>query len=99
MLGPFFSNKSIKQARKIILIEKNEIVVDDREVAEVFIKYFSTVTESTDIPKYDPIDKEYLSITDPVLRAIGKYKESILSLKTIWNLILNTFVHERSRKK
>ena len=74
-LGAFFSNKSIKQARKIILLEKNEIVSDDREVAEVFMKYFSTITESIDIPKYDPIDKEYLSITDPVFRAIGKYKD------------------------
>ena len=74
-LGPFFSNKSIKQARKIILLEKNEIVSDDREIVEVFMKYFSTITESIDIPKYDPIDKEYLSIMDPVFRAIGKYKD------------------------
>ena len=73
-LGPFFSNKSIKQARKIIFLEKNEIVSDDREVADVFMKYFNTITESTDIPKYDPIGKEYLSATDPVFRAVGKYK-------------------------
>ena len=48
---------------------------DDREVAEIFMKYFSTITESTDIPKCDPIDKEYVSITDPVFRALGKYKD------------------------
>ena len=71
----FFSNKLIKQVRKIILLEKNEILSEDLEVTEIFIKYFSTITESVDIPKYDPIDKEYLSITDPVLRAIGKYKD------------------------
>ena len=39
------------------------------------MKYFSTITKTTDISKYDPIDKEFLSITDPVLRAIGKYKD------------------------
>ena len=71
----FFSNKSIEQARKIILLEKNEIVSDDREILEIFKNYFSTITESIDIPKYDTIDKEYLSITDPVLRAAGKYKD------------------------
>ena len=45
-LGPFLWNKSIKQARKIILLEKNEIVSDDREVAEVFMKYFSTIRDN-----------------------------------------------------
>ena len=48
---------------------------DDRGVAKIFMKYFSTITKTTDISKYDPIDKEFLSITDPVLRAIGKYKD------------------------
>ena len=31
---------------------------DDREVAVIFTKYFSTITESTDTPKYDPIDNK-----------------------------------------
>ena len=39
------------------------------------MKYFSTVTESTDVPNNDPIDKEYLSIMDSVFRATGKYKD------------------------
>ena len=59
----------------MILLEKNDIASDDKEVAEIFMKYFSTITESIDIPKCDPIDKEYLSITDPVLGAIGKYRD------------------------
>ena len=93
-IGPFFSNKSINQARKIILFEKSEIVSDDREVVEGFMKYFSTITGSIDIPKYDPIDKEYFSITDDVFRPIGKYKDhpSIARInsvtKTIRNFIL-----------
>ena len=58
------------QVRKIILLEKKEIVSDDREVAEIFMKYFSTITESIDISKYNSIKKK-----NPVLRAIGKYKD------------------------
>ena len=70
-----YMSRSIYPLVNLKIILKNEIVSDDREVAEVFMKYFSTITESIDITKYDPIDKEYLSITDPVLRAIGKYKD------------------------
>ena len=53
-LGPFFSDKTVKKAKKILLIENNEIISDDHKVAEIFSKYFSQVTDSLDIPEYIP---------------------------------------------
>ena len=53
----------MKQARKIISVK---IVSDDRKV-------FQSITKSIDIRKYHPIGKEYVSITDRVLRNIKKH--------------------------
>ena len=73
-IGPFFSQKSNKQAKNIILKEQNEIISDERKVAEIFMDYFNNVTETIDVPKYDTPDKAYIDINDPILRAIEKYK-------------------------
>ena len=47
--------------------------------------YFNNVTEIIDVPKYDPPDKAYVDINDPILRAIGKYKShpSICRIKLL----------------
>ena len=44
-------------------------------IIKIFSKYFSQVTDSLDIPEYIPLDKDFLQIKDPVLRAIEKFKE------------------------
>ena len=36
--------------------------------------YFNNVTETIHVPKYDPPDKAYVDINDPISRAIEKYK-------------------------
>ena len=36
--------------------------------------YFNNVTKTIDVPKYDPPDKAYVDINDPILRVIDKYK-------------------------
>ena len=74
-IGPFFSNKSVKQAKKLILIEQNDIVPDDSKVAEIFSKHFSEITKSLNIPEYATKDNNFTKIEDPVLRAIEKYKD------------------------
>ena len=72
-IGPFFSQKSNKRAKKITYKEENEIMSDERKVAEIFMNYLTNVTETIDLPKYDPPDKAYVDINDPILRAIEKY--------------------------
>ena len=49
--------------------------------------YFNNVTETTDVPKYDPPDKAYVDITYPILRAIEKYRShtSIHRIKLLSN--------------
>ena len=74
-IGPFISNKSVKQAKKLILIEQNDIVSDDSKIAEIFSKHFSEITKSLNIPEYAPKDNNFTKIEDPVLRAIEKYKD------------------------
>ena len=74
-LGPVFSDKNVEKAKKILLIEENEIISDNHKVAEIFSNYFSQVTDSLDIPEYIPLNKDFLQIKDPVLRAIEKFKE------------------------
>ena len=37
---------------------------------------FNNVTETIDVPKYDPPDKGYADINDPILRAIKKIQIS-----------------------
>ena len=68
--------------KKIILKEQDEIISDERKVAEIFMDYFNNVTKTIDVPKYDPPDKAYVDINDPILRAIDKYK-SHLSIRSI----------------
>ena len=74
-LGPFFSDKIVEKAKKVLLIEDNEIISDDHKVAEIFSKYFCQVTDSLDIPEYISPDKDFSQIKDPALRAIEKFKE------------------------
>ena len=56
-------------------------------MAEIFTDYFNNVTETTDVPKYDPPNKAYVDINDPISRAIEKYKSypSIHRIKMLSN--------------
>ena len=83
--SPFFSEKSVKKNNKIILTENDRIISDDKEIAEIFEDNFSNVTNFTDIPEYQPPEDTFLSLRDPVLRAVKKYKHhlSILTIKKL----------------
>ena len=88
------SQKCNKRAKKITLKEQNEIISDERKVAEIFMDYFNNVTETIDVPKYDPPDEAYVDINDPILRAIEEYK-SHSSIRRIKLLSKNQpeFIH------
>ena len=66
--------KNLINRQKITLKEQDEIISDERKVAKIFMDYFNNVTKTIDVPKYDPTDKAYVDINDPILRAIDKYK-------------------------
>ena len=80
-VSPLFSNK-IKTKEKITLIENNEIISSDKNIAEIFMKYFDSIVPSLKLPNDDGylVPKDDMLSTDSL---IIKYKShpSILSIK------------------
>ena len=69
---PFLFNKSVEN-QKIILVEKEEILIKDNSVAKVLNNFFSNIVKTLGISDYmhsHPLAKEG---NDPTLRAIMKY--------------------------
>ena len=62
--------KNLINGKKIILKEQDEIISDERKVAEILMDYFNNVTKTIDVSKYDPPtpDKAYVDINDPISR-------------------------------
>ena len=69
---PLFSDK-IKSQSKIVLVENDEAISDDRQVAEIFNNYFVTVTETLGIAENLGNIRSTEGIIDPVDIAIEKY--------------------------
>ena len=59
------------KGEKINLIEKNEIISDEKEISEIFNNFFSNIVSKLNLV----IDEKYISdsgdIDDPVLAAIS----------------------------
>ena len=47
--SPYFSNKHAKGDSNIMLIEKDEILLKNKKIADVFNSYFDSVTDSLDL--------------------------------------------------
>ena len=70
---PFLSDKCPSN-EKVILVEEDEIISKDSEVAEVLNTFFSNKVSNLNIPEYQMNDPISDNINDPVLKAIAKYK-------------------------
>ena len=46
---PYFSNKHAKDDSNVILIEKDEILLKNKKIADVLNSYFDSVTDSLDL--------------------------------------------------
>ena len=59
------------------------MITDYGEIAEVFGKYFNSITQLIKVPDYQPPDDKYTLLNDPIVKAIEKYKQhpSILKIK------------------
>ena len=68
---PLFSNKVNVMGEKIILVENEHIISNDRDIATIFNTYFNKITETLEIPQWESIYEPVLS--DPVINAINKY--------------------------
>ena len=67
---PLFSNNSTS-SENIIVIDKNEILSDERKIANVFGNYFSVVKE-LNIEETTPVSTNCEDIADPILYCIKK---------------------------
>ena len=70
---PYLSGKQ-KASEKIILIENNVVISDDREIANLFNNFFSNITDSLKIPIWQMPTQVQTNLSDPIANAIWKYK-------------------------
>ena len=79
---PLFS-KSGQGKQKITLVENNDIITEDKEIAEKFNKYFITTVSSLGITDNKALLTDDSNINDPVGKAIKKFENhpSILDIK------------------
>ena len=85
-VNPFLSDK-ITSKEKITLIEKNEIVSNDENTAQVLNTFFSNIVGSLNIPEYVTNDPISDNISDPIIKLIVKYRKhpSILTIGEVCN--------------
>ena len=65
-MKPALSDK-YQSKNKIVLVEDNEIISDDKKVTEILNHFFITVTESDDIISWNesiiyPIESRYINV-------------------------------------
>ena len=59
---------------KITLVQGTKILKNDKETAKVLNSFFSTIIQNMKIPQYKEQYPISASISDPVMRAIVKYR-------------------------
>ena len=82
---PFFCSKQSNCEERILLVEDDEVVSNEDELAFIFNKYLNRITDSLDIPS---IPESIASDPDPVSSAIARYgtHPSIIAIKSKANL-------------
>lgn len=69
---PFFSEKGADINSRIILVDQGEIISTDKDIAATFNSFFSTITSSLPISKWN---QTFIPCTDdPVLNALNKFE-------------------------
>ena len=78
---PFFSDKGSSSNEKVLLVEKGKVIDEDHKIATIFNKYFTNITDSLDIMKWNP--GYFYCTNDPILSAISKFENhpSVLAIQ------------------
>ena len=79
---PLFSQKW-NERKSIILLENNEIISNDKDVASIFSTFFKNAVDSLDLTNIDWIFSDTTGLSDPIEMAITKFKihPSILAIQ------------------
>ena len=59
---------------EITIVEGDKIIRSDKETAKVLNQFFSNVVTNLNIPQFNQIDRTSENISDPVIKAIVKYR-------------------------
>ena len=70
---PFFFDKDSVKA-KIKLIEKDEILGNNKETSEIFNNFYSSIVAKLNIPKYEDMPVNSVNSEDPLENLLMKYK-------------------------
>ena len=81
-IKPLFSNGSSKSS-KITLVEDDEIITEDKKIAEKFNDYFIDAVSALDIQKNSALENDTEKISNPVYKALKRFEDhpSILEIK------------------
>ena len=81
-MGPLFSDKHF-YSQKITLVEGEEIISNDSNIAEIFNRYFANIVETLDIQGFAMCDYSHNSELDCISNILEKYKThpSILKIE------------------
>ena len=81
---PFFSDKKLSN-ESITLIENNNIISSDSDIAETFNDFFANAVKNLNINVDSALITNSDHIEDPIIRAIEKYKKhpSIVKIKEL----------------
>ena len=79
---PLFSN-GVPGGQKITLVEGDDIISDDKDIAETFNKFFVDAVSSLDIKTNNGILNDADHLTDPVQKALHKFRDhpSVLEIR------------------
>ena len=90
-IKPFLSEKT-KLKKKFTLIEDENLVSDDAEVANCVNNFFSEIVQNLEIPKYGAEDDSHVNMNShPTFKAVFKYKNypSIISIRRFRHQVSN----------
>ena len=74
MAKPFVSNKFVN-SEKIILVDNEKIITNDKEIAKVLNDLFSNIIKTLIIPQKNHADSIIENVRDSTLKAILKYRK------------------------
>ena len=95
---PLLSSKIISNG-KITTVEGDKIRRIDKETVKVLNEFFSKVVTRLNIPQFNQIKRTSENISDPVIKAIVKYRAhpSVIAIKK--TVLLNLILISRLLKK
>ena len=78
---PFLSDKIVSK-EQITLVENNEIISEDSDVAQTLNSFFSNIVTNLKIPAYADSNSNLENVSDPIIKLILKYRDhpSILTI-------------------